>query len=86
MAHQIEPDVHGNLTLALNPQAKRKVMLAGHCDQIGFMIKYIFPDGYLYLDTLGGTDYGVLLGERVIIHARGGPIEGIVGRKPLHLQ
>src|SRR5215213_7553437 len=86
VAHSIEPDLHGNLILSLNPQAKRKVMLAGHCDQIGFLVKYISPDGYLYLDTLGGTDYGIILGEHLVIHAKDGPIEGVVGRKPLHLQ
>src|SRR3954447_3162350 len=86
VAHSIEPDVHGNLILALNPRAKRKVMLAGHCDQIGFLVKYISPDGYIYLDTIGGTDYGVILGEHLVIHTRSGAIEGVVGRKPLHLQ
>jgi putative aminopeptidase FrvX len=86
VAHSIEPDVHGNLILALNPRAKRKVMLAGHCDQIGFLVKYISPDGYIYLDTIGGTDYGVILGEHLIIHAKSGPIEAVVGRKPVHLQ
>ena len=82
----IEPDVHGNLILAVNPQAKRRVMVAGHCDQIGFLIKYISDDGYLYLDTLGGNDYGAVLCEHLVIHTRGGPVEGVVGRKPLHLQ
>jgi endoglucanase len=86
VAHSIEPDVHGNLILGLNPKAKRKIMLAGHSDQIGFLVKYISPDGYLYLDTLGGTDYGVILGERLVIHTRAGPVTGVVGRKPLHLQ
>jgi tetrahedral aminopeptidase len=85
-AHSIEPDVHGNLILALNPHAKRKVMVAGHCDQIGFLVKYISPDGYVHLDALGGTDSGVILGEHLVIHAKTGPIEGVVGRKPLHLQ
>jgi putative aminopeptidase FrvX len=86
IAHHIEPDVHGNLILALNPQAKRKVMLAGHCDQIGFLVKYISPDGFIYLDALGGTDSGVILGEHLIIRTKSGPIEGVVGRKPVHLQ
>jgi endoglucanase len=81
-----EPDVHGNLILALNPGAKRKVMLAGHCDQIGFLVKYISPEGYIYLDALGGTDSGVVLGEHLVIHTKSGPIEGVIGRKPLHLQ
>jgi endoglucanase len=86
VAHSCEPDVHGNLILALNPRAKRKVMLAGHCDQIGFLVKYVSPEGYLYLDPIGGTDYGVILGEHMVIHTRSGPIDGVVGRKPLHLQ
>jgi endoglucanase len=86
VAHAIEPDVHGNLILALNPKAKRKVMLAGHCDQIGFLVKYISPQGFIYLDKLGGADSGVILGERLVIHTRSGPVDAIVGRKPLHLQ
>jgi endoglucanase len=86
IAHSIEPDVHGNLILAINPNAKRKVMLAGHCDQIGFLVKYISPDGYIYLDSLGGTDSGVILGSVLVIHTQSGPIEGVVGRKPVHMQ
>jgi endoglucanase len=86
VAHAMEPDVHGNLILSLNPQSERKIMLAGHCDQIGFLVKYVSPDGYVYLDTIGGTDYGVILGERLVIHTRTGPVEAVVGRKPVHLQ
>ena len=86
VAHAMEPDVHGNLILSLNPKAKKKIMLAGHCDQIGFLVKYISPQGYIYLDAVGGTDSGVILGEHLIIHTKSGPVEGVVGRKPLHLQ
>src|SRR3712207_3799900 len=77
IAHTIEPDIHGNLFLALNPNATRKVMLAGHCDQIGFLVKYISPDGFIYLDELGGTDSGVMLGEHLVIHTKSGAIEGV---------
>lgn len=42
-------------------------MLAGDCDQIGFLVKYISPDGYIYLDSVGGTHSGVLPGEHLII-------------------
>jgi endoglucanase len=86
VAEHVEPDVHGNLILGINTGVKRKVMLAGHCDQIGFLVKYISPDGYIYLDTLGGNDYGVLLGEHLVVHTRSGAVEGVVGRKPVHLQ
>ena len=40
-ADSIETDLHGNVIVAINPSAKRRIMLAGHCDQIGFMVKHI---------------------------------------------
>ena len=86
VAEMIDPDVHGNLILGINLKAKKKVLLAGHCDQIGFLVKYISPGGYIYLDALGGTDSGVILGEHLIIHTKNGPVHGVVGRKPVHLQ
>jgi endoglucanase len=86
VAQSIEPDLHGNLILGVHTDKRRRVMLAGHCDQLGFVIKYISPSGYLYLDALGGVDYGVLPGEHVTIHTRGGPVRGVFGRKPIHLQ
>ena len=49
-------------------------------------MKYISPGGYVYLDPLGGTDSGVILGEHLVIHTKSGPLESVVGRKPLHLQ
>lgn len=86
IAHHLEPDVLGNLTLSLNPQGKPKILLSAHCDQIGYLVKHITPAGFIYLESLGGTDSGVILGERLLIHTRSGPVEGVVGRKPVHLQ
>ncbi|HYE20181.1 MAG TPA: hypothetical protein VEA69_17165 [Tepidisphaeraceae bacterium] len=86
VAHTVEADVHGNLILGVHVDRPRRVMLAGHCDQLGFIVKYVDPNGYLYLDALGGVDYGVVHGEHVTVHARGGPVRGVFGRKPIHLQ
>ena len=86
IAHVVEPDVHGNLILGLNTRAKKKVMLSGHADQIGYLVKHVSPQGYVYLDKLGGVDSGVVLGEHMIVHTRLGPVEGVIGRKPVHLQ
>jgi endoglucanase len=85
-ADTIETDLHGNVIAAINPKAQRRVMLAGHCDQIGFMVKHITKDGFVYVSPLGGIDAGVLLGTHVTIHAKGGAINGIFGRKPIHQQ
>jgi putative aminopeptidase FrvX len=86
VAETIEPDVHGNLILGINTSAPRRVLLDGHCDQIGFSVRSIDSDGYLTVDTLGGIDESVLLGERITIHADSGPLLGVFGKKPVHLQ
>ena len=38
--------MHGNLRACLNPDAPLRVMIEGHCDEIGFMVQYIDDDGY----------------------------------------
>lgn len=82
----IEPDVHGNLVLGINTDARFRVLLDGHCDQIGFLVKYISDDGFLFIETLGGIDESVLLGANVVVHSTEGPIEGVFGKKAIHLQ
>lgn len=84
-AESIEIDYHGNLMVAINTKAKVKVMLAGHCDQIGMMVKYISDDGFIYVTALGGIDTVVLPGAQVSVHTKSGTIHGVVGRKPVHL-
>ncbi len=85
-ADTIETDLHGNVLVGINTKASRKVMLAGHCDQIGMMVRNISKEGFVYVAPLGGMDAGVLPGSHVTIHSKQGPIGGIVGRKPIHLQ
>jgi endoglucanase len=85
-ADRVEVDAHGNLYLWRNPAAERRVMLAAHCDQIGFLVTEIVPNGYLHVEPLGGLDEGVVPGGRVTIHAKGGPVAGVFGRKAIHLQ
>lgn len=85
-ADSIETDLHGNVTVALNSKASRKIMLAGHCDQIGLMVTHITKEGFLYVAPLGGIDAGVLPGAQVTIHGKSGAVPGVVGRKPIHVQ
>ncbi len=62
-----------------------KVMLAGHMDEIGFMVTHITKDGYLRFVQLGGWWDQVLLGHRVVIKSRNGDVVGVIGAKPPHL-
>jgi tetrahedral aminopeptidase len=85
-ADQVTVDVHGNLIAAFNPEGKVRVMLAGHCDQIGMMVTHIDNDGFIYVDQIGGIDPAVLPGSKLWIHTRGGnKIPGVIGHPPVHL-
>jgi len=82
---RVDTDVHGNVIGVLNPKAKLRVMLAGHVDQIGLMVKHITKEGYLHFETIGGVDTGTIPTQRVIIHGPKGPVPGVVGKKAIHL-
>ncbi len=81
----IRVDSHGNVIAARNPDAPFRVMFAGHCDQLGVMVNYVDPEGFVYILPLGGWDPQTLVGVRVTIWAKNGPVEGVIGRKPIHL-
>jgi tetrahedral aminopeptidase len=85
IADKITTDVHGNVVVALNPKGSPRVMLAGHCDQIGLMVHHIDDNGYLFLRQIGGIDPSVLSGTSVTVLAPSGPIHGVIGRLPIHL-
>ncbi len=84
-ADEVYTDVPGNVIAALNPAGKPRVMLAAHCDELGFLIRYIDERGFLYFSPIGGFDPSTLPGERVYVHTPTGPILGVLGRKPIHL-
>ena len=84
-ADEVKTDVHGNVMAVRNVKAPRRVMLAGHCDQIALIVQYIDSDGFLYVQSIGGWDPQILVGQRMTVWAEGGPIAGVIGRKPIHL-
>jgi len=84
-ADEISVDVHGNLIACWNPKGKVRVMLAGHCDQIGMMINHIDEKGFIHFGAIGGIDPAVLPGSHVTILNRGGNVDGVIGFKPIHL-
>src|SRR5438045_7256900 len=83
-ADEVRVDVHGNSVAVLNAKGKPRVMLAGHIDEIGIQITHIDEDGFLYFSGIGGWDSQVLVGQRVLILAREGPVHGVVGKKAIH--
>ncbi|MEM8679514.1 MAG: M42 family metallopeptidase [Planctomycetota bacterium] len=84
-ADRMETDVHGNVLAVCNPDAPLRVMLAGHCDQIGMLVSQIDEQGFLYAQTIGGWDPQQLVGQRMSVWTNQGEVPAIISRKPIHL-
>ncbi|WP_226680300.1 M42 family metallopeptidase [Sutcliffiella horikoshii] len=62
-----------------------KVMVAGHLDEVGFMITHIDDRGFLRFQTVGGWWSQVMLAQRVTIVTSKGDVTGVIGSKPPHI-
>jgi len=82
----IEVDWMGNV-IARKAGTGKKLMLAAHMDEIGFMVKHIDDSGFLRIQPLGGWDPRQMASQRVIVHTQGGPLQGVLmlSTKPKHL-
>ncbi len=82
---EVSTDLHGSSIGAMNPKGTPRLMFAGHCDEIGFMVRYIDDKGFLSFGPIGGFDESIIPGRRVLVHAAGGPVPGVIGKTPIHL-
>ena len=80
----IEQDRVGSL-VCRQGEAGPRVMLAGHMDEVGFMIQHITKEGFLKFHPLGGWWDQVLLGQQVIVKTHKGDLHGVIGAKPPHM-
>ena len=62
-----------------------RVLLAGHVDEVGFVVSSISEEGFLTFNTLGGWWSQVLLGQRVVIRTDKGDVHGVIAAKPPHI-
>src|SRR5690625_3335204 len=62
-----------------------KIMVAGHLDEIGFMVTRIDDKGFVYFQTIGGWWSQVMLAQRVTIMTSKGDVTGVIGSKPPHI-
>lgn len=88
--NKVEVDRLGNviaLKKANSQEGKvepKKLMLAAHMDQIGFLVKSIDTNGFIRFAVVGGFDPKTLVAQRVIIHGKK-RIIGVIGSKPIHV-
>ena len=80
-----QKDTMGNRMAMVRGQDGPSLLLAGHMDELGLQVKYIDKNGFVYFNTLGGHDLGVISGRRVQILTSTGTVQGVTGKKAVHL-
>ena len=84
LVDEIRIDNMGNVVAIKKGKERKKVMIAAHMDEIGFIVTHVDDQGFIYFHTLGGFDPKTLTAQRVIIHGKKDVI-GVMGSKPIHL-
>ncbi len=84
-ADAFSKDRLGNRLATLEGKGKPTVLLDGHIDELGLIIRHIDSDGFLYFDTIGGHDPIMIPGRRVVVLSRRGEVRGVTGKRAIHL-
>ena len=84
LCDEVSIDNMGNVTALRKGKKSKKVMIAAHMDEIGFIITHIDDNGFLRFIPLGGFDPKTLTAQRVIVHGKKDVI-GVMGTKPIHM-
>jgi len=84
LADKVSIDNMGNIIALKKGKSRKKVMVAAHMDEIGFIVTHITDQGYLKFHTLGGFDPKTLTAQRVLVHGKKDVI-GVMGAKPIHI-
>ena len=85
-ADEVRTDAYGNAVAVLNPGGNPKVLLDGHADEIGLMVKHIDDKGFIYFQRIGMVDPSQVRGKRVNIHTASGTVRGVIGALAIHLR
>jgi endoglucanase len=84
-ADEVRTDDYGNAVAVLEG-GEPEIALAGHGDEIGFMVRDIEDSGVVRMMPIGGSDRTVSKGQHVQIHTADGPVPGVVGQTAIHLR
>jgi putative aminopeptidase FrvX len=88
LVDEVNVDRLGNVVAWKRGKKDRRVMLAAHMDEIGFLVKHIDDKGFIRLQSVGGFDARVLFAQRVLVHGYAGEsLRGVLmpSSKPFHL-
>ena len=84
-ADEVRTDDYGNAVATLSG-GETSVALAGHGDEIGFIVRDLTEDGFVRLGRIGGSDKTVSRGQHITVHTDEGPVAGVVGQTAIHLR
>jgi len=85
LVDEMHTDNLGNLIALKRGTSGKRVAIAAHMDEIGFMIKHIYDEGFAKFHPIGGFDPKTLIAQRVIAHGKQ-DIIGVIATKPIHIQ
>lgn len=77
-------DTYGSVAGVINPDAKYKVVIEAHADEISWYVNYITESGYIYVIRNGGSDPVIAPSMRVNIHTKNGIVKGVFGWPAIH--
>ncbi|WP_202080644.1 M20/M25/M40 family metallo-hydrolase [Caldalkalibacillus salinus] len=83
-ADEVHTDHAGNAYATLNPKAPFKVLLAGHIDEIAFVINKIDDNGFLRFSKVGGISHKPAIGMKVTIRGKSKSLVGVIGVNAEH--
>lgn len=79
-------DTYGTAVGVINPDAKYKVVIEAHADEISWFVHYISDKGFIYLVRNGGSDHQIAPSKRVNIHTKKGIVKAVFGWPAIHLR
>ena len=77
-------DTYGTVVGVVNPEAKYKVVIEAHADEISWFVHYITKEGFIYLRRNGGSDHQIAPSKRVNIHTKKGIVKAVFGWPAIH--
>lgn len=87
-ADRVDSDAYGSAwaTLEGTSSKARSIMFEAHADEIGYMVKHISKEGFIFVDRVGGSDVATARGRRVDILGDKGTVRGVFGNIAIHIR
>jgi putative aminopeptidase FrvX len=84
---EVEIDLVGSVTARVpgTVDGAPRIAFVGHVDEIGLIVTHIDDKGFLWFAPVGGWDPVILVGQRISLQTKNGPVPGVVGKKAIHL-